>query len=72
MTTPNREYNALFDGLPAGHVRHPDHRFEWTRQEFGDWASRVAEGSGYRVRFQAVGPEDPERGSPGQMGVFER
>ena len=72
VTTPNREYNALFDGLQAGHVRHPDHRFEWTRQEFRAWASRVAERSGYRVRFEPVGPEDPNLGSPTQMGVFER
>jgi 3' terminal RNA ribose 2'-O-methyltransferase Hen1 len=28
ITTPNREYNALFEGLPAGKLRHGDHRFE--------------------------------------------
>ena len=31
ITTPNVEYNVLFDGLPAGALRHKDHRFEWTR-----------------------------------------
>src|SRR5262249_5576854 len=34
LTTPNREYNVRFDGLPAGNFRHRDHRFEWTRREF--------------------------------------
>ena len=72
VTTPNREYNALFGSLTAGSVRHHDHRFEWTRQEFVDWACRVAEASGYRVRFEPVGPEDANLGAPTQMGVFER
>jgi hypothetical protein len=26
----------------AGRFRHPDHRFEWSRAEFHNWASRVA------------------------------
>ena len=39
ITTPNAEYNVLFDGLPAGAFRHKDHRFEWTRGEFQDWSS---------------------------------
>jgi 3' terminal RNA ribose 2'-O-methyltransferase Hen1 len=70
MTTPNREYNVRFDSLPAGAFRHQDHRFEWTRAEFGTWAGEVAERFGYDVRFLPVGPEDPEVGSPTQMGVF--
>src|SRR5262249_20385331 len=37
LTTPNREYNVRFDGLPAGNFRHRDHRFEWPRREFEDW-----------------------------------
>ncbi len=36
LTTPNREYNVTWETLPAGQFRHPDHRFEWTRQEFQD------------------------------------
>ena len=28
LTTPNREYNAVWETLPAGHFRHADHRFE--------------------------------------------
>src|SRR5262249_53146381 len=42
LTTPNREYNVKFERLPAGQFRHADHRFEWTRAEFRDWAERVA------------------------------
>jgi 3' terminal RNA ribose 2'-O-methyltransferase Hen1 len=71
LTTPNREYNVTWETLPAGQFRHPDHRFEWTRQEFQGWAEAVAGRFGYTVRFLPVGPEHPEYGSPTQVGVFE-
>jgi 3' terminal RNA ribose 2'-O-methyltransferase Hen1 len=72
LTTPNVEYNLRFPGLPTGTLRHRDHRFEWTRAEFQDWAKRSADQHGYSVRFRPVGPEDPEVGPPTQMGVFSR
>ncbi len=71
-TTPNQEYNARFETLPTGQFRHKDHRFEWTRAEFQDWATAVAEQYGYTVRFLPVGPDDPDVGSPTQMGLFSR
>ncbi|WP_055688217.1 3' terminal RNA ribose 2'-O-methyltransferase Hen1 [Streptomyces prasinus] len=70
VTTPNVEYNVRWESLPAGHVRHGDHRFEWTREEFRAWAAEVAERHGYEVEFVPVGPEDPEVGPPTQMAVF--
>lgn len=72
LTTPNSEYNVKWETLPAGNFRHSDHRFEWTRQEFQDWANRVANEHGYNVRFVSVGPVDEHIGSPTQMGVFEK
>ena len=72
ITTPNREYNANFPGLAARALRHPDHRFEWTRAEFAAWAERVAGAHGYRVTFEPVGGVDPEHGAPTQMGIFRR
>jgi 3' terminal RNA ribose 2'-O-methyltransferase Hen1 len=72
LTTPNREYNAKWERLPAGRFRHRDHRFEWSRAEFHAWAASVAERFGYTPRFLPVGPEDPELGPPTQMVVFER
>ncbi|MFF9327285.1 3' terminal RNA ribose 2'-O-methyltransferase Hen1 [Streptomyces sp. NPDC014776] len=71
VTTPNVEYNVRWESLPAGHVRHGDHRFEWTREEFRAWARAVAERHGYGVEFRPVGPDDPEVGPPTQMAVFE-
>ncbi|MEU4263070.1 3' terminal RNA ribose 2'-O-methyltransferase Hen1 [Streptomyces argenteolus] len=70
VTTPNVEYNVRWETLPAGHVRHGDHRFEWTREEFRHWAGQVAGRHGYAVTFVPVGPDDPEVGPPTQMAVF--
>lgn len=70
VTTPNVEYNVRWETLPAGHSRHGDHRFEWTREEFRAWAERVAGRHGYGVEFTPVGPDDPEVGPPTQMATF--
>src|SRR5215469_271549 len=72
VTTPNVEYNVKFETLPAGKLRHKDHRFEWTRAEFQSWANRIAGRFGYSVRFIPIGPEDFAVGSPTQMGIFTR
>jgi 3' terminal RNA ribose 2'-O-methyltransferase Hen1 len=70
VTTPNVEYNVRFESLPAGRMRHPDHRFEWTRAEFTAWGRRVADSYGYSVQFAPVGAEDPELGPATQLAVF--
>ncbi|MDQ3438037.1 MAG: 3' terminal RNA ribose 2'-O-methyltransferase Hen1 [Actinomycetota bacterium] len=72
LTTPNAEYNANFESLPAGEFRHRDHRFEWNREEFRAWSNGVAENFGYGVRYLPVGSEDEAVGPPTQMAVFER
>jgi 3' terminal RNA ribose 2'-O-methyltransferase Hen1 len=72
ITTPNREYNALFEGMAEGALRHGDHRFEWSRDEFHHWAQSVAAAHGYEVRFEGIGLEDPALGPPTQMGIFIR
>ena len=72
LTTPNAEYNVMWDTLPAGKFRHSDHRFEWTREEFRAWCERVAQEHGYSVRYLPVGPEHAEFGAPTQLGAFTR
>jgi 3' terminal RNA ribose 2'-O-methyltransferase Hen1 len=72
VTTPNAEYNVRYPNLAAGSMRHPDHRFEWTRSEFGGWAERVAAQHGYRVDHRPVGDVDPDLGPPTQLALFTR
>jgi 2-polyprenyl-3-methyl-5-hydroxy-6-metoxy-1,4-benzoquinol methylase len=70
VTTPNAEYNVLYETLEAGRMRHRDHRFEWTRAQFAAWADRVGATYGYQVEYRAVGEIDPEYGPSTQMTVF--
>ncbi len=70
LTTPNAEYNVRWETLPAGQFRHKDHRFEWTRRQFREWANRVAETHKYSVRYASVGSDDNSVGSPTQMALF--
>ena len=72
VTTPNAEHNVRYPHLPAGAMRHRDHRFEWTRREFQDWAAATAAAHGYTVRHLPVGADDPEVGPPTQLAVFRR
>ena len=72
VTTPNIEYNVKFETLPAGKLRHRDHRFEWTRKQFQNWATAVATRFNYAVTFHSIGPEDELVGSPTQMALFQR
>ncbi len=66
------EYNAKFTAMRPGQLRHRDHRFEWTRAEFEQWAQGVAQRHGYSVQFHPIGDADPELGPPTQLGVFQR
>lgn len=70
LTTPNAEYNVKFETLPAGKFRHSDHRFEWTRAQFKEWADTIAARFSYTVSVKPVGEEDSALGAPTQMAVF--
>ena len=72
VTTPNADYNPYFATLEPGTLRHPDHRFEWTRAQFRAWADQAAGNHRYQVRFLPVGPEHPDAGPPTQLAVFNR
>ncbi len=72
LTTPNREYNVKWENVGSERLRHPDHRFEWTRREFRNWADGIADRFGYSVKFVPIGPEDELLGPPTQMGLFQK
>ncbi|GAB3634499.1 3' terminal RNA ribose 2'-O-methyltransferase Hen1 [Hymenobacter arcticus] len=70
VTTPNADYNQLYDRLAAGTFRHADHRFEWSRAEFAAWATAVAARHGYQVRLVGMGEAAEGVGAPSQLAVF--
>jgi 3' terminal RNA ribose 2'-O-methyltransferase Hen1 len=72
VTTPNVEYNELFEGMVDDQLRHNDHRFEWTRAQFSDWCAGIADRHGYAVAISGIGVEDARLGCPTQMAVFSR
>ncbi|MGM0700988.1 MAG: methyltransferase domain-containing protein [Pseudomonadota bacterium] len=71
MTTPNHEYNPLFDMAP-GEFRDPDHQFEWDRARFRHWVQGVAKRNGYRVTVSGIGEWHSELGQPTQLARFVR
>jgi hypothetical protein len=72
VSTPNADYNALFPNLKAGAMRHPDHRFEWSRAAFAAWTDRVCAAFGYTAEISGVGKLDEALGAPTQMAIFRR
>ena len=72
LTTPNKEYNAHYEWLSKDNLRHDDHRFEWSREEFAKWTAHICETFGYTVEINEIGDVDEEFGSPTQMGVFRK
>eukprot|EP00088_Acartia_fossae_P040159 TRINITY_DN4179_c0_g1_i18.p1 TRINITY_DN4179_c0_g1~~TRINITY_DN4179_c0_g1_i18.p1 ORF type:complete len:539 (-),score=111.42 TRINITY_DN4179_c0_g1_i18:472-2088(-) len=74
ITTPNREYNVLFNNFDR-QFRHPDHKFEWTRHEFKEWVDGIlTQYPEYRVEYRGVGYSDlqPNVGPCSQAAVFWR
>jgi len=73
LTTPNAEYNELFPRTPGTRrLRHPDHRFEWTRDEMRRWLRDTAGVAGYRAALRGVGDAHPEYGCPTQLWLLTR
>lgn len=71
ITTPNKEYNIIYENMDAHKMRHDDHRFEWTRKEFQDWGDNVASKNNYRVEYFPIGEEEKNIGAPSQMAIFK-
>ncbi|KQO12039.1 3' terminal RNA ribose 2'-O-methyltransferase Hen1 [Paenibacillus sp. Leaf72] len=71
VTTPNKEYNTLYE-LDDYEMRHNDHRFEWTREQFRVWCEKWGEPFGYSVHICGVGDADRQYGQPTQMAVFTK
>jgi len=56
ISTPNKEYNKCIKGFDLNTLRHWDHKFEWTREEFQLWCDiQMQKFDGYEVTYQTVG-----------------
>lgn len=71
LTTPNKEYNIMWEKLDAIEMRHDDHRFEWTRTEFAEWANKIGKQYNYLVEILPIGEELDNIGAPSQMAIFK-
>ncbi|MCR4643998.1 MAG: 3' terminal RNA ribose 2'-O-methyltransferase Hen1 [Oscillospiraceae bacterium] len=72
LTTPNREYNANYAHMEENALRHGDHRFEWTREEFRAWTAHICEKFGYSCELGGIGDVDEALGTPTQIAVFSK
>ncbi|MCL2714466.1 MAG: 3' terminal RNA ribose 2'-O-methyltransferase Hen1 [Alphaproteobacteria bacterium] len=70
ITTPNADYNVLLPNLAPGALRHPDHRFEWSRAEFRNFVDGLEEKYGYQATLSGIGAEHPQFGAVSQMAVM--
>ncbi|KAK6916880.1 hypothetical protein RJ641_017631, partial [Dillenia turbinata] len=89
VSTPNYEYNVVLQRSSvqsqeddpdekaqsqACKFRNHDHKFEWTREQFNNWASDLASTHNYSVEFSGVGGsgDESEPGFASQIAVFRR
>jgi 3' terminal RNA ribose 2'-O-methyltransferase Hen1 len=70
LTTPNKDYNTLYEKMEIDQMRHADHRFEWTRVEFERWGQSISERFGYTVTYKSIGDVNEVLGGPTQMAIF--
>jgi hypothetical protein len=72
VTTPNKDFNNYFPD--PSKLRHYDHKFEWTQQEFLSWCSQVCTDYKYSLHITGVGlPRGyDEKGFCSQIAVFHR
>jgi 3' terminal RNA ribose 2'-O-methyltransferase Hen1 len=70
LSTPNKEYNSIWEKMNPNSFRHDDHRFEWNREEFLTWVTKVAKKYNYEFEIQSIGDDIEPLGSPTQVAVF--
>jgi hypothetical protein len=70
VTTPNSDFNVNFGRLG---FRHPDHKFEWTREQFQQWIKQVVNEYKYEVnRLTGVGDIGNGTGHCSQIVILKR
>ncbi|KAM7344280.1 hen1 methyltransferase isoform 3-T3 [Cochliomyia hominivorax] len=76
FSTPNSEFNILFEPLQENGFRHYDHKFEWSRKEFQTWCHDICKTyTNYSVAFMGVGKplaQHKKLGYSTQIAIFAR
>jgi predicted nucleotidyltransferase/ubiquinone/menaquinone biosynthesis C-methylase UbiE len=72
VTTPNAEFNVFFQSNDGPTFRHPDHCFEWTRDQFQHWIENAGQRAAYSCSIRGVGGDNTRTGPPTQMAVCTR
>ncbi|KAJ2946611.1 hypothetical protein O0L34_g12669 [Tuta absoluta] len=74
ITTPNGDFNELFNSLETNGFRRLDHFFEWSREQFHDWCSNIVlRYPQFTVTCQGIGPGPPgteHLGCCSQLALF--
>ncbi|XP_053381056.1 small RNA 2'-O-methyltransferase-like [Mercenaria mercenaria] len=73
ITTPNSDFNQLFPNFSG--MRHWDHKFEWSRQEFQSWCEEICKNHPYTAEYGGIGEPPPgseHLGHCSQSAVFVR
>lgn len=71
FSTPNADFNIVFKDFKG--KRDPDHKFEWSRYQFREWAWTIIHRfPNYHVRIEGIGTDHEEYGPITQMAIFER
>ena len=73
ISTPNADFNVLFSS--GKKLRHWDHKFEWTQDEFQNWCRGICTQFNYTVGYDGVGktPESKhEHGFCSQFAIFRK
>ena len=66
---PTSSTTCCSPGLPAGELRHGDHRFEWTRAAVrGSGPGKWPRGTATAVELSGIGPDDAEVGRADAAG----
>lgn len=72
FSTPNKDYNVVYE--LGDKLRHKDHRFEWSKEEFQTWINNILENyPSYEVLEKGfIGEEEKDLGGSSQYVVFKK
>lgn len=74
VTTPNKDFNSIYPPmlLCDNGLRDPDHKYEFSQQEFSDWSHYYAKRYDYSVDILPLGPAHVAYGPAGLLAVFQK